>query len=140
MGVRRMIDANLKGISSMKLHRDLNITLSAAWAAASARLEPGREEFLSGAVEVDETYVGGKERLEEDVRSRIAGRREGARRQGCARPLGGEPDAGCANLSSKTMRMRTAHGAHTNGMLDYGLGLRREFVASLYLRRADTGT
>ncbi len=55
---------NIKGISSMKLHRELSITQKSAWHLAH-RLRVGLEpksiqEFL-GPVEVDETYIGGKE-------------------------------------------------------------------------------
>lgn len=54
----------LKGISSMKLHRDLNVTQRSAWyllhrIREALRLE-GQDPFR-GIVEVDETYVGGKE-------------------------------------------------------------------------------
>ena len=57
----------LKGVSSMKLHRDLGITQKSAWfmqqrirEAFAAEGESGPP--MSGPVEVDETYVGGKEK------------------------------------------------------------------------------
>ena len=54
---------HLKGVSSMKLHRDLKITQKSAWYMlhrlrevwADSGLEP-----LTGPVEVDETYIGGR--------------------------------------------------------------------------------
>ena len=53
---------NLKSVSSMKLHRDLDITQKSAWHLAH-RLRKAFETnggvFL-GSVEVDETYVGGR--------------------------------------------------------------------------------
>ncbi len=54
----------LKGISSMKLHRDLRVTQRTAWyllhrIRQALRLE-GQDPF-AGTVEVDETYIGGKE-------------------------------------------------------------------------------
>ena len=54
----------LKGISSMKLHRDLSVTQKTAWyllhrIRQALRLE-GQDPF-TGIVEVDETYIGGKE-------------------------------------------------------------------------------
>ena len=55
---------NLKGISSMRLHRELGITQKAAWfmlhrlrEACNSEIEP-----FNGPVEVDETYFGGKEK------------------------------------------------------------------------------
>jgi len=55
---------NLKGVSSMKLHRDLGVTQTTAW----FMLHRIREAFAAegptvmlGPVEVDETYVGGKD-------------------------------------------------------------------------------
>ena len=55
---------SLKGVSSMKLHRDLKVTQKTAW----FMLQRIRESFkrdddeppFSGPVEVDETYLGGK--------------------------------------------------------------------------------
>ena len=54
---------NLKGVSSMKLHRDLDITQKTAWYLAHRVREAWGEEEdkFAGAVEVDETFVGGKE-------------------------------------------------------------------------------
>ena len=54
---------NLKGVSSMKLHRDLGITQKAAWHLAHRiRLTwNGATMRMAGEVEVDETYIGGKE-------------------------------------------------------------------------------
>ena len=53
---------NLKGVSSMKLHRDLDITQKSAWHLAH-RLRKAFEvvnPLFSGLVEADETYIGGK--------------------------------------------------------------------------------
>jgi len=53
----------LKGVSAMKLHRDLGIGYQAAWHLLHRirkALETGELRF-DGDVEVDETYVGGKE-------------------------------------------------------------------------------
>ena len=54
---------NLKGVSSMKLYRDLGITQKTAWYMAHRirqTLNAEADKF-AGAVEVDETYIGGKE-------------------------------------------------------------------------------
>ena len=54
---------SLKGVSSMKLHRDLGIGQKAAWYMGHRiRGMWGRvEDKFAGAVEADETYIGGKE-------------------------------------------------------------------------------
>ena len=54
---------SLKGVSSMKLHRDLGITQKAAWYMSMRIREVWHkeEERFTGPVEVDETYIGGKE-------------------------------------------------------------------------------
>ncbi len=55
---------NLKGVSSMKLHRDLGISQKAAWHMAHRIREAWNAgmDKLSGEVEVDETFIGGLER------------------------------------------------------------------------------
>ena len=55
---------NIKGVSSMKLHRDLGITQKSAWFMAHRIREGwiGRNKAFIGPVEIDETYVGGKRR------------------------------------------------------------------------------
>ena len=58
-----LMTTNLKGISSMKLHRELNITQRSAWFLAHRLRESmadGGGEPFAGPVEVDETFVGGK--------------------------------------------------------------------------------
>ena len=55
---------SLKGVSSMKLHRDLRVTQKTAWYMLQRIREtfaPVLAEVFEGPVEVDETYVGGKE-------------------------------------------------------------------------------
>ena len=56
---------NVKGISSMKLHRDLGITQKSAWFMVQRLREAWKDlagiDGMKGPVEVDEKYVGGKE-------------------------------------------------------------------------------
>ena len=57
-----LMSTNLKGVSSMKLHRDLGVTQKTAWTMAQ-KIREGWQEgkgLLSGPVEVDEIYMGGK--------------------------------------------------------------------------------
>ena len=54
---------NLKGISSMKLHRDIGVSQPAAWFMIHRirKAWEAKEPLFAGPLEVDETYLGGKE-------------------------------------------------------------------------------
>ena len=56
---------SLKGVSSMKLHRDLDVTQKTAWFMLHRLREAwdeSRVEPMSGPIEADETYIGGARR------------------------------------------------------------------------------
>ena len=57
---------NLKGVSSMKIHRDLGITQKSAWFMVHRLRESWKTlagvEKMDGPVEIDEVYLGGKEK------------------------------------------------------------------------------
>ena len=57
-----LVTTSLKGVSSMKLHRDLKITRKSAWHLAHRlrKAFEGEGGLFAGPVEVDETYMGGK--------------------------------------------------------------------------------
>ena len=57
-----LLSTNLKGVSSMKLHRDLDITQKSAWHLAHRIRESWSRESaaFSGPAEADETYFGGR--------------------------------------------------------------------------------
>ena len=71
-----MMSTSLKGVSSMKLHRDLGITHQAAWKMAHkirSGWDRGKSK-LEGTVEVDESYFGGKESNKHESKKLNAGR------------------------------------------------------------------
>ncbi len=57
---------NLKGVSSMKIHRDLGITQKSAWFLVHRLRESWKMlagvDSMTGPVEIDEVYLGGKEK------------------------------------------------------------------------------
>ena len=60
-----LFTTNIKGISSLKLHRELGISQKAAWFMLHrlrAAFQMESDSSMSGEVEVDETYIGGKEK------------------------------------------------------------------------------
>ena len=72
-----LLTTNLKGVSSMKLHRDIGVTQKTAWHMAHRIREALLREtgtLFGGPVEVDEKYVGGLEKNKHEKNKLHAGR------------------------------------------------------------------
>ena len=72
-----LVTTSLKGVASMKLHRDLDVTQKTAWFLAHRlrdALSQNGNQF-SGPVEVDETYMGGRRKnMPKSKREKMSGR------------------------------------------------------------------
>lgn len=71
-----MFTTNLKGVSSMRLHRELDITQKSAWLLVSKlrKAYEVNDSKLKGIVEVDEVCIGGKESNKHESKKLNAGR------------------------------------------------------------------
>ena len=93
-----LLTTGIKGTSSMKLHRDLGVTQKTAWHLSHrirAMWQAGNF-LLSGPVEADETYIGGKETNKHESRKLKLGRGT----------IGKTPVTGVKDRSTKEVRVQ----------------------------------
>ena len=101
-----LFTTNIKGISSMRLHRELGISQKAAWfmlhrIRMAAQTGTG---MFSGPVEADETYVGGKRKnMHRSQRKELSGRG----------PVGKAAVVGVKDRETKRVRAKVVE--HTDG-------------------------
>lgn len=95
---------SLKGVSSMKLHRDLNIRQATAWHMLQRIREAfsaeGPEVRFDGPAEVDETYIGGlRKNMPKHKREQLEGRG----------PIGKTAVVGVKDRETKQVAARVVH-------------------------------
>lgn len=109
-----LMTTSLKGVSSMKLHRDLNINQRSAWFLAHRlRMALAREGgMFKGPVEADETFVGGlRKNMSKSKRKALAGTGRGT--------VGKTAVAGLKDRKSNQVRAKVVQGTDADTLQDF---------------------
>ena len=96
-----LLSTNLKGVSSMKLHRDLGVTQKTAWYMAHRIRETYDDEsaVFVGPVEADEKYMGGVDK-NRHASKRIGGR---GRSASAKTPVAGIKDRATGQVAAQVV-------------------------------------
>ena len=109
---------SLKGVSSMKLHRDLGVTQKTAWFMLQRIREAFKrdddEDPMSGPVEVDEVYLGGlRKNMSNTKRAELAG---------ASSAVGKEIVVGVKDRVTRLVRVRHVQHADTTSLSNFITG------------------
>ena len=122
-----LFSTNLKGVSSMKLHRDLGITQKSAWHLAHRIRATWNEktERMAGPVEADETYIGGLEKNKHEATKLKAG-------QGV---VGKTPVVGLLDRATNTVKAQKVEDTSAKTIQGF-VHMNTEFNATVYTDEA----
>lgn len=108
-----LLCASKKGMSAHQLHRMLGVTYKSAWFMCHriryAMEQPAFTSLLSGTVEVDETYVGGKVRRENRLQSPPLDSRKPDKRQQTGRGADKTPVVALVERGGQARSFRIAN-------------------------------